>query len=188
MTDRTPLTFDDIPFATSADWPEDTTEDGPGEQDAPEAPARGEGVEQAPTLPHDGEDEAAIKRKFNVRLKEIEGKDDTRADRTLSEIEMAEDWMATEPGDRYLHAEGVGWRRYEKGLWTDGAHDLYQNLAAFIRERVEGTTEARSLNKHSVVRRCAVERRRLLAGANPARQLSLQPVAIGAGDGGNDMA
>ena len=36
--------------------------------------------------------------------------------------------------------------------------------------------------------RCAVERRRLLAGANPARQLSLQPVTIGAGDGGNDMA
>ena len=33
-----------------------------------------------------------------------------------------------------------------------------------------------------------MERRRLLAGANPARQLSLQPVAIGAGDGGNDMA
>ena len=39
-----------------------------------------------------------------------------------------------------------------------------------------------------VVGGCAVERRRLLAGANPARQLSLQPVAIGAGDGGNDMA
>ncbi len=35
---------------------------------------------------------------------------------------------------------------------------------------------------------CAVERRRSLAGANRARQLSLQPVAIGAGDGGNDMA
>ncbi len=35
---------------------------------------------------------------------------------------------------------------------------------------------------------CAVERRHSLAGANPARQLSLQPVAIGAGDGGNDMA
>ena len=40
----------------------------------------------------------------------------------------------------------------------------------------------------AVIGRCAVERRRLLAGANPARQLSLQPVAIGAGDGGNDMA
>ena len=40
----------------------------------------------------------------------------------------------------------------------------------------------------ALVGRCAVERRRLLAGANPARQLSLQPVAIGAGDGGNDMA
>ena len=35
---------------------------------------------------------------------------------------------------------------------------------------------------------CAVERHRPSAGANPARQLSLQPVAIGAGDGGNDIA
>ena len=34
---------------------------------------------------------------------------------------------------------------------------------------------------------CAVERRHSLAGANPARYLSLQPVAIGAGDGGNDI-
>ena len=35
---------------------------------------------------------------------------------------------------------------------------------------------------------CAVERRYSLAGAKPARQLSLQPVAIGAGHGGDDMA
>ena len=35
---------------------------------------------------------------------------------------------------------------------------------------------------------CAPCRRCPTAGANPARQLSLQPVAIGAGDGGNDMA
>jgi len=34
---------------------------------------------------------------------------------------------------------------------------------------------------------CAVERRLSLAGANPARQLSLQPVAIGADYGGNDI-
>ena len=33
---------------------------------------------------------------------------------------------------------------------------------------------------------CAVERRCVLAGANPARQLLLQPVAIGAVRGGND--
>ena len=30
-------------------------------------------------------------------------------------------------------------------------------------------------------------KRRLSAGANPARQLSLQPVAVGADDGGNDI-
>ena len=35
--------------------------------------------------------------------------------------------------------------------------------------------------------KCAVERRHLPAGANPARQLSLQPVAIGAVEGGNDF-
>ena len=43
---------------------------------------------------------------------------------------------------------------------------------------------ARVFVEVAFVGRCAVERRRLLAGANPARQLSLQPVAIGAGDGG----
>ena len=34
---------------------------------------------------------------------------------------------------------------------------------------------------------CAVTRRYSSAGANPARQLSLQPVAVGADDGGNDI-
>ena len=34
---------------------------------------------------------------------------------------------------------------------------------------------------------CAVQRRHSSAGANPARQLSLQPVAVGAGEGGNDI-
>ena len=34
---------------------------------------------------------------------------------------------------------------------------------------------------------CAVRRRHSSAGANPARQLSLQPVAVGADDGGNDI-
>ena len=35
--------------------------------------------------------------------------------------------------------------------------------------------------------RCAVTRCHSPAGANPARQLSLQPVAVGADDGGNDI-
>ena len=35
---------------------------------------------------------------------------------------------------------------------------------------------------------CAVRRRHSSAGANPARQLSFQPVAVGADDGGNDIA
>ena len=34
---------------------------------------------------------------------------------------------------------------------------------------------------------CAVERRCIPAGANPARQLSLQPEAVGAVQGGNEL-
>ena len=37
------------------------------------------------------------------------------------------------------------------------------------------------------ISQCAVERRFLLAGAKPARQLSLQPVAVGAVQGGNEL-
>ena len=40
------------------------------------------------------------------------------------------------------------------------------------------------VNDFETVRR---ERRPYLAGANPARQLSLQPVAVGAAEGGNDL-
>ena len=38
-----------------------------------------------------------------------------------------------------------------------------------------------------VVDQCAARRRHSSAGANPARQLLLQPVTVGADDGGNDI-
>ena len=44
-----------------------------------------------------------------------------------------------------------------------------------------------SVNRLAPISQCAVERRFLLAGAKPARQLSLQPVAVGAVHRGNDM-
>ena len=44
--------------------------------------------------------------------------------------------------------------------------------------------DALSANITETVRRA---RRPYLAGANPARQLSLQPVAVGAAEGGNDL-
>ena len=45
----------------------------------------------------------------------------------------------------------------------------------------------RLLPVHTLALWCAVTRRHSSAGANPARQLSLQPVAVGADDGGNDI-
>ena len=41
--------------------------------------------------------------------------------------------------------------------------------------------------RHSHELACAVERRCIPAGANPARQLSLQPEAVGAVQGGNEL-
>ena len=54
------------------------------------------------------------------------------------------------------------------------------------------TIQVKSLTKADTVPlaciiQCAVTRCHSSAGANPARQLSLQPVAVGADDGGNDI-
>ena len=56
-------------------------------------------------------------------------------------------------------------------------------LGTFLDPAPAGTW-AISASHHFV---CAVIRRHSLAGANPARQLSLQPVATGADDGGNEI-
>ena len=47
-----------------------------------------------------------------------------------------------------------------------------------------GSPLTAGFNPHYSVRRDKVP---FLSGANPARQLSLQPVAVGADDGGNDI-
>ena len=48
-------------------------------------------------------------------------------------------------------------------------------------------TRRRGHNDLTCIIQCAVTRCHSSAGANPARQLSLQPVAVGADDGGNDI-
>ena len=58
-----------------------------------------------------------------------------------------------------------------------------------VRELKEILAKAKTFREKEITRLlpCAVQRRHSSAGANPARQLSLQPVAVGAVDGGNDM-
>ena len=74
----------------------------------------------------------------------------------------------------------------------------YEALPAMVAKVLESIPEDRlKLRTRRVPRkpsgsdngvlRCAVTRRHSSAGANPARQLSLQPVAVGADDGGNDI-
>ena len=127
MTEDKALCADDIPWFDALDEGEDHVEE-------------------------EVESEAIIKRRFNAKVREIEGKTSDREDKTLSEIEVASDWMATEASERYLHADDVGWKRYEFGRWRDGEHDIYQDITEYIRGRVEATNAARTLNKHSVVR------------------------------------
>ena len=84
--------------------------------------------------------------------KQTPRKKTNRDDKSLSELELAQDWMETPEADLYLHADALGWRRYEKGRWRAGAHELYQDLAAFVRDRVETTMAARSLNRNAVIK------------------------------------
>ena len=71
---------------------------------------------------------------------------------------------------------------------------LYRYVGPQDQLREQGQEGPRLLNRRTVTRvglsvgsRCAVTRCHSPAGANPARQLSLQPVAVGADDGGNDI-
>ena len=61
-------------------------------------------------------------------------------------------------------------RRDEKSVAALVSADLYGKLSMLAR-----------------ISQCAVERRCFSVGANPTRQLSLQPVAVGAVHRGNDM-
>ena len=159
MTDhRPPLTEDDIPFLTVLDGGVEHVDH--------------EEVEPEP------EPAAVIKRRFGAKVKEIEG---GTSDRTLSEIELATSWMETEASDRYLHADGIGWKRYEFGRWRDGEHDIYQDITGYIRGRVEATNAARTLNKHSTVRSImahAAEHR-----AVPADSFDANPLLVAYPDG-----
>ena len=65
-----------------------------------------------------------------------------------------------------------------------GAKRFYEHLEALLTNRAPRPGPPTSNNGAF---RCAVTRRHSSVGANPARQLSLQPVAVGADDGGNDI-
>ena len=67
-------------------------------------------------------------------------------------------------------------------LPTDSAEDPDIHVGSLPRPR-----PARPRRLLARIIQCAVTRRYSSAGANPARQLSLQPVAVGADDGGNDI-
>ena len=75
------------------------------------------------------------------------------------------------PGELLAHVSPLGWEHHQphRGIPLAG-------------EPTVGHRETLSVGS-----RCAVTRRHSTAGANPARQLSLQPVAVGADDGGNDI-
>ena len=62
-----------------------------------------------------------------------------------------------------------------------------KTLHGFINRHVRDEAEATYTDELACISQCAVERRCFSVGANPTRQLSLQPVAVGAVHRGNDM-
>ena len=87
-----------------------------------------------------------------------------------------------EPECRQLLLETV--RIVPEGAWCGGTDGLWR--AGTCAECEGDATDPYRLraSPRLYVRRDKVP---FLSGANPARQLSLQPVAVGADDGGNDI-
>ena len=67
---------------------------------------------------------------------------------------------------------------------VSGAGNRLMTQLHFLKDLSETNEKEKELSTKG---QCAVERRLLLAGANPAQQLSLRLVAARAGHGGNDM-
>ena len=145
MTDHKPLTADDLP------WLDAVVDDDEGVDAKPESEPEPVEAEKRPR------NKEAGRREFNALQRKLEDAGVFKApsdnqDRTLSEMELATAWMEREEADRYLHADGKGWKRYLGGRWYEGTHEIYKSIAAEVRSRVEGKTSAKALNKHSTVR------------------------------------
>ena len=169
-----PLTADDLTWLPDDDDDVDVDDKTDAPNGAPE-------VEQPPSSAKDAEEATIIKRKANAKIRQIESVTSNRNDKSLSEIELAEDWLETQESDRYLYADGLGWRRYLHGRWHDGGHEINKDISAFIRDRVEATASARTLNKHSVVRSAmayVAEHR-----AVPADSFDADPLVVAFPDG-----
>ena len=93
------------------------------------------------------------------------------------------------PQGKRVEWEDLGNLRHELfHVWAFGG-DTGWAEASWRRLTGLGLTDYDVENERRIVliRLCAVTRRHFSAGANPARQLSLQPVTVGADDGGNDI-
>ena len=79
-------------------------------------------------------------------------------------------------------------RNHHRADFAPAAFDIdLSDRAVRAQNRLERWPCADAIAAANPTSPCAVRRRRPSAGANPARQLSLQPVAVGAGEGGNDV-
>ena len=88
-----------------------------------------------------------------------------------------------------LEDQGIGFRAINSPMdTTTPAGRAFLQIQAAFAEMERNVIRQRIREGLNPSLPCAVQRRHSSAGANPARQLSLQPVAIGAGEGGNDIA
>ena len=119
------------------------------------------------------------RRQFTANFKKRVALEALRGDRPVQAIAAKHE----------IHPNQVGvWKRQA----VDGLEDVFAGSRASRESEHETTIRdlrwsrffGQPAKDSDRVRR---ERRHSSAGANPARQLSLQPVAVGADDGGNDI-
>ena len=108
-----------------------------------------------------------------------------RARATLSEGVFARAWAATHDLDKFLFVQGIGWLRFDAGVWTDGAVAVRRDMAELIHAVVAETTNAAKFDRASVI-----EGALKMAQAQPSESRTVEvstfdsdPMAIGLPEG-----
>ena len=129
----------------------------------------------------------------NGRFCRTSGRPATAAHRQAGPLQVAAGGLTPDPGGPFDSPQRPAEASQREDLLSFlFSQDVAHGRAGTSSSRPVSTSRAALRNGRfsrplTWIMQCAVTRRHSSAGANPARQLSLQPVAVGADDGGNDI-
>ena len=91
------------------------------------------------------------KRRGNVLIRKLTGQATDGDQATWSEGEFSRTWSLVHGLDEFLFVKGVGWLRFDSGIWRDGASVARRFMASTIKDRVQQTKSASKFDRASAI-------------------------------------